>query len=491
MDLVQTAVRIAKGPAGRPAFALAERMVYNDRIRRSVLRSMRRQLEANVEHNDDLPLALRRIARERKLMGLGMFSALETALDNKTLSPNVVHVLMDVFARALLLPSSAKVETHADSDFRRQFGADPPWFLAISPGHGCNLRCTGCYADSGSGAATLPWTVLEQTVQQAKDLWGSHFFVLSGGEPLAYRSEGHGVLDLVEQHQDCVFLTYTNGTLIDAEVAARMGRSGNLVPAISVEGMRQRTDERRGAGVFDRVLGAMENLRQAGVPFGISVTATRYNSQEILSDLFLDCFFEGQGALFAFLFHYMPIGRSHTLELMPTAEQRMELLRRSWEVIEKRQILLIDFWNHGPLVQGCLSAGREGGYMYIDWNGKIMPCVFAPYSIGNIKDVLAGGGTLNDVWQAPFFAALRDWQKDYGFGGKEPLVEGNWLRPCPIRDHHGEFRALVDKYGADPEDEAARQALQDEGYYKGLVAYGTDIGEFSQEAWEGEYLGRS
>lgn len=490
MDLVQTGVKIAKSPVGRPAFAVAEWMVYHDSLRRPVLRSLRKQLEENVEHNDDVPVALRRISRERKLMGLGMFHALERALDNKTLSPNVVHVLLDVFTRKLLLPSSAKVKVPNDGAFRQQFGVDPPWFLTISPGHGCNLRCTGCYADSGPGAATLPWDVLQKTVQQAKELWGDRFFVLSGGEPLAYRSEGKSVLDLVEQNRDCVFLMYTNGTLIDQDMAARMGRTGNLLPAISVEGMRERTDERRGAGVFDRVLGAMANLRAAGVPFGISITATRYNSEEILSDEFLDEFFDKQGALFAFMFHYMPIGRCHTLELMPTAAQRMELLRRSWEVIEKRQIMLIDFWNHGPLVQGCLSAGREGGYMYIDWNGKIMPCVFAPYSVGNIKDVLAGGGTLNDVWQMPFFAALRDWQKDYGFGAKEPLAEGNWLRPCPIRDHHGEFRALVDRYGADPEDEPAREALQDEEYYKGLVAYGTDIGEFSQEVWERDYLGK-
>jgi len=84
--------------------------------------------------------------------------------------------------------------------------------------------------------------------------------------------------------------------------------------------------------------------------------------------------------------------------------------------------------------------------------------------------------------------AVREWQRQYGFGQQEPVREGNWLRPCPIRDHYREFRQLVVRYQAQPEDERVREALLDQDYYKGLVAYGTDVGEYSQEIWEKEYL---
>ena len=488
MDIVEIGGRIATSPAGGPLFAVAERLLYNDTVREPVLRFIDRRLQANLDTNDQLPPALRKITRERKLMGLAMFDAVQKALKQKTLSPRVVHALLDIFVRTLLLPSS--VNQPANAPFRKEFGCEPPWFLTISPGHACNLHCVGCYASAGPTAARLPWPVFDRIITEAKTLWGNRFFVISGGEPLAYRSDGKDLLDVVEKHSDCMFLMYTNGTLIDKEMAARLSRLGNLLPAISVEGMRERTDERRGAGTFDRILGAMANLREVGLPFGISITATRFNSEEILSDEFLDFFFDQQAAVFGFLFHYMPIGRSFTLDLMPTPEQRMELWRHSWEVIEKRRILLIDFWNHGTLVQGCISAGREGGYLYIDWNGKVMPCVFAPYSAVNIQDIYARGGTLNDVWKAPFFQAIREWQREYGYGQKEPLQEGNWLRPCPIRDHHRMFRELVDRYQPEPEDQAAREALEDQEYYKGLVAYGTDIGEYSQDIWEGKYLGQ-
>ena len=490
MDMVQTAIKIARSPAGCPMLALAERAVNNDGTRRWLLSVIRRQLQDNVDNDGDLPPAMRKISRERKLMGLAMFHAVDKALERKALSPTVVHALLDIFARTLVLPSSEKVKRPSNTPFRQQFGCEPPWFLTISPGHACNLHCTGCYANSGPAPAKLAWPILDRAISEAKELWGDRFFVISGGEPMLYRSDGRCLLDMVEKHSDCVFLMYTNGTLIDKETAVRMAGLGNLFPAISVEGKRERTDERRGTGVFDRILGAMANLREVGAPFGISVTATRFNSEEILSDEFLALFFEEQEAMFGFLFHYMPVGRRYTLDLMPTPAQRIGMWRRSWEVVEKRQIMLIDFWNHGTLVQGCISAGREGGYLYIDWNGKVMPCVFAPYSVGNIQDFYARGGTLNDIWKDPFFQGIRDWQREYGFGQKEPQKGGNWLRPCPIRDHHRTFRELVDRYEAEPEDEQAREALEDQEYYRGLVAYGTDIGEYSQEIWEKEYLGR-
>jgi len=488
MDTVEIGGKLLESQTGGVLFRAGMRVLYSDALREPVLRLVDRQLQNNVDRNDALPVAQRQIARKRKLMGLALFHAIEKALKQKTVSPQVANTLMNVFAPMVLQPTN---RTSAYRSFEREHGSAPPWFITVSPGHACNLQCTGCYADSGPTPAKLPWPVFDRLITEAKELWGNRFFVISGGEPLAYRSDGKDLLDVVEKHPDCMFLMYTNGTLIDKQVAARLGRLGNLTPAISVEGMRERTDERRGAGVFDRILQSMANLREAGVPFGLSVTATRFNSEEILSDAFVDFFFGEQGAIYGFLFHYMPIGRSFTLDLMPTPAQRIDLLRRSWEVIEKQRVFLIDFWNHGPLVQGCISAGRGGGYIYIDWNGKVMPCVFAPYSVANLQDVYAQGGTLNDIWKAPFFAAIRQWQHDYGYSAKnEPQQDGNWLRPCPIRDHYGMYRELIDRYQPEPENEAAREALEDEEYYKGLVAYGMDIGEFSQDIWEQEYLGQ-
>ena len=94
-------------------------------------------------------------------------------------------------------------------------------------------------------------------------------------------------------------MMYTNGTLIDDYVALRLGEPGNLIPAISVEGMREETDKRRGEGVFDRVVAAMERLRREKVFFGISMTATRDNAEDLLSDEVIDFYFQEMGAFMA------------------------------------------------------------------------------------------------------------------------------------------------------------------------------------------------
>lgn len=368
--------------------------------------------------------------------------------------------------------------------FSQEFGMNPPSTLTISPGKTCNLQCTGCYASAGPTADKLDWSTFDRIITEAKTLWGVRFLVISGGEPLAYRSEGKDLLDAAEKHPDVLFMFYTNGTLIDEKTAQRMAALGNVTPAISVEGWRDRTDERRGVGVFDKILAAMEQLRKAGVFFGISLTATRHNAEEILSEEFIDYFFEQQGAFYGWIFQYMPIGRSYTLELMPTPEQRHWMWKRSWEIVRERKIFLADFWNHGTLSLGCIAGGRAHGqgYTYIDWNGAISPCVFVPYSPVNIKDVYAKGGSLNDVWANPFFADIRGWQESY------MQTKGNWLAPCLNRDHHAVLSQLIAKHEPEPIDESARAALLDPDYGIGLEHYGERYDNLSESVWHEQYL---
>ncbi len=368
--------------------------------------------------------------------------------------------------------------------FSEQFGMIPPSTLTISPGKTCNLHCTGCYASADITSEKLDWSTFDRIITEAKTLWGVRFLVISGGEPLAYRSEGKTLLDAAEKHPDVFFMFYTNGTLINEQTAQRMAALGNVTPAISVEGWRERTDERRGAGVFDQVLAAMERLRKAGVFFGISLTATRHNVEEIFSDEFIDYFFEKQGAFYGWSFHYMPIGRSYTLDLMPTPEQRLWMWKRSWEIIRQRKIFLADFWNHATLSGGCIAGGRAygGGYLYIDWNGAVSPCVFVPYSPVNVNDIYAKGGTLNDIWANPFFADIRDWQEGY------LKDKGNWLAPCLNRDHHGVLSQLIAKHEPEPIDESAKAALLDPDYGKGLEHYGELYENLSGPIWREHYL---
>lgn len=458
-------------------------MVRNPLIRKAVIHEAEKMFMAGLKESRSNPDKLPGIEDDRTAMSLAIMGSIDRALTGKRTSDDFLRTILEVLVKILLIEGgdTAKVEK-----FKAENGMRSPSFLLLSPSKACNLHCTGCYADSTEQPKTLEWSIVDRMVDEAKELWGDHFFVISGGEPFAYRSEGKGIIDLVEKHPDCFFMAYTNSTLITDEISQRLSKAGNLILCISVEGWRERTDERRGKGVFDKVLESMARLKRDGVPFGISLTGTRYNAEEILSPEFIDFFIE-QGALFAWLFQYMPIGRSYTLDLMVTPQQRAWMWHRSWELIRSRRIFIADFWNHGTTCDGCLSAGGHGagGYFYVDWNGAVSPCVFAPYSPVNIKDVYARGGTLNDVWKEPFFKSLRQWQLDYKKQNR------NGLAPCPNRDHHDELEKLIRQYEPEPIDANAAETLTDPGYTRGLVAYNREFEAITGDIWQNYYVHRA
>lgn len=347
-----------------------------------------------------------RVQEARCLILQNLFEAINKALSDGRIAPRVSKAIT-----ANLIGATIVRERELSERFYERYGFGPPRLIVISPSKKCNLRCRGCYAESSAeNNETLQFEVLDRIVREKKELWGSHFTVISGGEPLLYRDGDHTIFDIFERHPDNYFMMYTNGTLITRETAGRLAELGNVTPAISVEGFEKETDYRRGKGVFARISQAMENLRNEGVPFGVSITATRLNADVILSEEFIEHFFQRQGAIYGWVFQYMPIGRSYTVDLMVTPRQRMEMYEKEERIIRERNLFLVDFWNGGPYSHGCISAGRTGGYLYIDWNGNVSPCTFFPYYVSCMYDIYRENRTLDDVLFTPFFRAIRKWQ---------------------------------------------------------------------------------
>lgn len=345
---------------------------------------------------------------------------------------------------------------------QREEGVTPPNAIAISPSMRCNLRCAGCYAGNYSRADDLPDAVVERIVSEAEEM-GAWFFIMLGGEPFMWP----GLLDLVERHRSSIFQVYTNGTLIDDAVVNRIARLGNIAPAISIEGGRERTDARRGRGTYDRVINTMERLRDHGVLFSFSATATRENIDEITSDEFVDLMIE-KGALYGWYFAYMPIGLNPDLAFMPTPEERDRLRRGVIRIRKEKPILVADFWNDGALTGGCLAAGRE--YLHINNEGDVEPCVFCHFAVDNIKE-----SSLLDALKSPFFKDIRRLQP---FGH-------NLLRPCPLIDHPGVMRRLVDKHGAYPTHEGAESLVT--SLAPGLQKYAARLRDVYEPVWQEEY----
>ncbi|MFP4019484.1 MAG: radical SAM/SPASM domain-containing protein [Bacteroidales bacterium] len=418
-----------------------------------------------------------------------MDSMLKSAVRNVEkgyFSKNVFKNLVNVLVENSFLNRqkySEKLE-----EFKEEHGIYPPNFIVLSPTQTCNLNCTGCYASSNAKTLpTLPYHIVDKIVDEVRNKFHSRFITISGGEPFMYKSEGKTLLDIFEKYDDIFFLVYTNGTLINKEIADRLGKTGNVTPAISVEGYEQETDQRRGKGTHKKILNAFENLRNAGVPFGISVTATSKNADLLLEDKFYDHYFNEQGATYMWQFQLMPIGRSNqAFDLMVSPEKRVELYKKWEHLITEKKYCVADFWNSGVLVNGCIAYGRKNGYFYIDWNGNITPCVFVPYYVDNIYDLYKNGKSLVDALFSDFMKKGRQWIHDYGEG--HPHNPENWLMPCSIRDHYANFRKNILTENAKGESKEAEEALKDDNYYKKLVEYDNKLEDLTEDLWEEKYL---
>jgi len=461
------------------------KMVNHKHLRKLLAKKIDNYIYESIAGNNSEDL--KEVALKRYQYLSAMLHCVIRNMDKGYVSREIIKKIIDVLVENNLIREDQSYE-QAIEKFEEKYGELPPAFIVFSPTQICNLSCIGCYAASTSKtAATVPYAYVDRVVGEVHDDFGGRFITISGGEPFMYRSEGKSLLDIFEKYNDMLFLVYTNGTVINDSVAAKLAESANVTPAISVEGFERETDERRGTGTYKKILNAFECLRRAGVPFGISVTATSKNVDILLTDEFYDFYFKEQGACYMWQFQLMPIGRGKDeLDLMVNPEKRVQLYRKWEKLLSEKRYCLADFWNSGVLSRGCIAYGRSGGYFYIDWHGNVTPCAFIPYYVDNIYDLYNNGRTLSDALFSDFMKNGRKWQREYGLDNwKKPK---NWLMPCSIRDHYEIFRNSVLPKEAKPEDEKAREALESEEYFEVLKNYDEELQGLTEKIWETEYL---
>ena len=371
------------------------------------------------------------------------------------INPNQRKTVIKTFIINQLLVGTNKRKAFSE----KHDGFYPPGFFVISPSMKCNLNCYGCYAGSYKKNAELTFEEIDSVLNQAKEM-GIYFCVVSGGEPLFHPR----IFDVFEKHNDVIFHMYTNGTLIDEKACRRIVEVGNVIPAISIEGYQEETDKRRGAGYFNRIMKAMDLLREAKVLFGFSATLTRHNTELLSSDEFID-FMIQKGCVLGWFFMYVPIGREPNLELMQTPEQRGYQFERLAVLRATKPILLADFWNDGPVVGGCISGARK--YFHINAGGDVEPCVFCHFATHNIRT-----HSLHEALSAPLFKSIRC---------ELPSYE-NLLRPCIIIDKPETSRNAIIRHNAYFTHDGA------EIIYENLAGeidrYAEEYGDVADRLWE-------
>ena len=351
------------------------------------------------------------------------------------------------------------VGTNRRKAFEAKKGFYPPDAMLISPTMRCNLNCYGCYAGAYSTQEDLSYEVIDRLVEECKEM-GIHLVLMTGGEPFLRKD----LFDLFEKHGDTTFQIYTNATLINEKMVERFVALGNVVPAISLEGLKEETDGRRGQGQFDRIVKVMGWLKEAGIFFAVSTTQTSQNTDVLTSDAFIDFLVE-KGCILIWNFHYVPIGRDPDLSLMATPEQRNRMRKRLAYFRATKPMLFVDFWNDGCLTQGCIAAGRK--YFHVNAKGDVEPCVFCHFASDNIKEK-----SLVEALNSSLFREIRS---------RQPL-SGNLFRPCLLIDHPAQGREIALQHAKYFTHEGAEHLFTD--FAQDINAYAKVYGEIAEAAWK-------
>ena len=350
--------------------------------------------------------------------------------------------------------------------WEEKHGFRPPFILILSPTWRCNLRCRGCYTLGYGMNAELSLDVAHKVLSECEEL-GIYFVTILGGEPLIYPY----LFDLMENHPDIFFQVYTNGTLLTQEKADRMADLGNVAVVLSIEGNEEETDSWRGKGVYKKIMQAFEHLNRAGLIVGTSATVTSQNVGVVSSEGFIDRMI-GLGSVAQMYFLYIPVNGKADFSLMVTPEQRDLLRRRVLATRNSKPMFVLDFWNDGPYVDGCIAAGRK--YFHINARGDVEPCVYTHIAVDNIHDP-----SLVQALNSKLFRDIRSRQPH----------NPNHLRPCMIIDNPHVMRDVINKNSpafTHPGAEEIYTVRSGE-----MDCYAQRFGLLAERVWAEEYLGLS
>ncbi len=326
---------------------------------------------------------------------------------------------MAKFALATKAASKKRAKLEAE-------GEHIPPFLIASITSSCNLHCAGCYSRCNHATEdTAPVKQLTdeewlKIFDEADDL-GVSFILLAGGEPLLRK----GVIEVAGRKQNILFPIFTNGTFMGEKYFDLFDENRNLIPIMSIEGEKDATDNRRGDGVYDKLISNMDELYRRGLIYGASVTVTTENIKDVSSEEFIGKLSD-KGCKAVIFVEFVPVTDDST-HLAPGDEDREYLKKEIMRLREEHpEMVFVSFPGDEKSSGGCIAAGR--GFFHINSHGGAEPCPFSPYSDINVKDT-----SLREAMNSKLFKALQ----------QEGVLLDDHEGGCVLYEKRHEVEALV------------------------------------------------
>jgi len=302
----------------------------------------------------------------------------------------------------------------------------PPFMVSYSITRKCNLKCKHCYSDSTDQPAPGELST-EEAFHLMDDLskWGIGLLVIDGGEPLC-RDD---LLDVVKYASSKGIRTTigSNGTLIDEALAQKMLDAGVRAIAISIDGVDDQThDSFRGInGAFEQTLQGVQACKSVGLPFQFNIVIRKENLAQLEDMLRLSIEYGANAAEF---FDLVVAGRAkrECREQVLSIDERkgaMEWLAQSQEncpivirvpacpmyplLLQEKHIqprhFPAEMLRRVPYYSRGCAAGMPMGYVMVQPDGTVNPCMLLQIKLGNIRE-----RSIISIWEeSPVLAELR------------------------------------------------------------------------------------
>ena len=175
----------------------------------------------------------------------------------------------------------------------------------------CNLACRHCGSDcsKSSDVPELSGAQVLRTMEQTAEAFnpGKIMVVVTGGEPLV-RSDLASVLREIRRLGFRLGMV-TNGYALDSRVAGELAAAGLDSVVVSLDGPPEHHGWlRRNPGSFDRAVGALGHLLDAGVPLVEAITCVHNRNIDSLDETFE--LLRSRGVSWWRLFNIFPRGRA-------------------------------------------------------------------------------------------------------------------------------------------------------------------------------------
>jgi len=300
-----------------------------------------------------------------------------------------------------------------------------PYFVDWAITGKCNLRCRHCRGFPESELSTERARRLIAEIAELKPGW----VFVEGGEPLL-RQDLFELLELMQEKQLNVSLS-TNGILLTPQILATLNQLEVKI-MISIDGATPVTYESiRGGASFEKVVEQAYNCAQVGLLKAINFIILKRNYTEIPAIFKLAA---SVGMPKITLIGLKPC-YDYSEELLSPQEYG-EAVKFACQAAQETGVeFFFDepfFWAtvkelgltaHLPAVDAGIvipstSACAFGEYLFIETNGEVKPCSFAPLIVGNVNE-----RPLGEIWREMLVSPLLHQIKD-------PKTRTGYCRSC-------------------------------------------------------------